>query len=307
MTQGLTKPIPLDTDVTLAADSEYIAPSQSAVKAYVDNRLSAADAEDLTDGGPTTLHSHAGGSGHTIQEEGTPLTARANLNFVGAGVTVTDDSGNNATVVTVPIATAQSMGDLIEGSSNKATPVDADRFGFWDSVADILKYVTWAQIKTTLKAYFDTLYQGLDAELTALAGLTSAANKVPRFSGSGTAALIDVEFGTWTPTGTTGTNVAAMTVELCHYIRVGDEVYFHGAVQIDTTAVGAFTCYLSLPIASNFSANDDANGNGTQPGTGIPNIISIREDQTNDRLQLDGYAQVNTNVFYRLSGGYIIK
>jgi len=42
-----------------------------------------------------------GGSAHIIQEEGTPLTARANLNFVGAGVTVTDDEGNNASVVTI--------------------------------------------------------------------------------------------------------------------------------------------------------------------------------------------------------------
>jgi hypothetical protein len=42
------------------------------------------------------------GVGHTIQDEGTPLTQRANLNFVGAGVTVTDDSVHDASVVTIP-------------------------------------------------------------------------------------------------------------------------------------------------------------------------------------------------------------
>ncbi len=42
-----------------------------------------------------------GTNGHTIQDEGTPLTQRANLNFVGAGVAVTDDAGNDASVVTI--------------------------------------------------------------------------------------------------------------------------------------------------------------------------------------------------------------
>lgn len=41
------------------------------------------------------------GGGHTIEDEGTPLTQRTKLNFVGSGVAVTDDSGDDATVVTI--------------------------------------------------------------------------------------------------------------------------------------------------------------------------------------------------------------
>ncbi len=41
------------------------------------------------------------GGGHAIQDEGTPLTQRANLDFVGDGVTVTDDEANDKTIVTI--------------------------------------------------------------------------------------------------------------------------------------------------------------------------------------------------------------
>ncbi len=42
-----------------------------------------------------------GGSGHTIQNETTPLTARANMNFTGAGVTAADNAGAGTTDVTI--------------------------------------------------------------------------------------------------------------------------------------------------------------------------------------------------------------
>lgn len=60
----------------------------------------------VNDAGDTiTLASTGGGGGsggHVIQDEGTPLTARANLNFVGPGVTAADDLANARTTVTIP-------------------------------------------------------------------------------------------------------------------------------------------------------------------------------------------------------------
>jgi hypothetical protein len=113
--------------------------------------------------------------------------------------------------------------------------------------------------------------------------------------------------GTWTPTLTSVTNIASSGAFLCNYIRVGSQVFFNGRVNIAVTAIGAFTIRMTIPIASNFTAADDANGNGTQPGTGVPNIFSIRENQANDDLQLDGYAQATGTITYRFAGGYIIK
>ena len=57
--------------------------------------------------------------------------------------------------------TAQRIGDLVNGATEKTTPVDADMVGLMDSAAsNILKKLSWANIKATLKTYFDTLYFG---------------------------------------------------------------------------------------------------------------------------------------------------
>lgn len=54
--------------------------------------------------------------------------------------------------------TTTTAGALINGATAKTTPVDADYVGLMDSAAsNILKKLSWANIKATLKTYFDSL------------------------------------------------------------------------------------------------------------------------------------------------------
>jgi hypothetical protein len=55
----------------------------------------------------------------------------------------------------------------IVAATAKATPVDADSFGYVDSEdSNALKKFTWANIKAALKTYFDTLYAAASSVLS---------------------------------------------------------------------------------------------------------------------------------------------
>jgi hypothetical protein len=57
------------------------------------------------------------------------------------------------------VTDAGNVGSSIHGATAKTTPVDADTLALIDSAAsNVLKKLTWANVKATLKTYFDTLY-----------------------------------------------------------------------------------------------------------------------------------------------------
>ena len=64
--------------------------------------------ERLGDGGGGASSSSPTSDGHIIADEGTALTQRSTLDFVGAGVTATDSAGK--TIVTIPVG-ADNLGD----------------------------------------------------------------------------------------------------------------------------------------------------------------------------------------------------
>lgn len=108
----------------------------------------------LTISGNTTL----GGGSHSGTNTGDQTSVTGNAGTATALQTgrtidgVTFDGTANITVI-APGTNA---------ASSKATPVDADELPLVDSAAsNVLKKLTWANLKATLKTYFDTLYLAL--------------------------------------------------------------------------------------------------------------------------------------------------
>ncbi len=127
--------------------------------------------DDLTDG--TTYKQYSA-------TEKTKLAAISGTN-TGDQTTITGNAGT-----ATKLATARAIdGVNFDGSAPitviapathaataKTTPVDADETNIADSAASFgLKKVTWANIKATLKTYFDALYPTVDASGVALASV----------------------------------------------------------------------------------------------------------------------------------------
>ena len=111
--------------------------------------------------------------------------------------------------------------------------------------------------------------------------------------------------GTYTPTLTNVTNISASTAYSCQYMRVGNVVNVSGRVDIDATAAAATELGMSLPVASDFAANEKCAGTGASL-TALDDAIVIRADATNNRAQFVFTATdvANTSRFFQFQ--YVI-
>ena len=95
----------------------------------------------------------------------TTLTADRDINWPNAAGTIALTNDSRFTDERVP--TAAGLAAKITAATSKATPVDADEIPLADSAASFgLKKLTWANLKATVKTYFDTLYVALTGNQT---------------------------------------------------------------------------------------------------------------------------------------------
>jgi hypothetical protein len=205
----------LDTDSSFAANSDSKVPSQKAVKAAINALLAANDAVVLKGAIDCSANPNypAADAGHEYRVSVAGKIGGASGTNVEAGdilLCITDGtaSGDQATVgsawsiIQVNLDGAVTITNLptnlasaIHAATSKGTPVDNDELLITDSAASyVLKKLTWANLKATVKTYLDTLYQPLKTILTSLGNLSIVAGDI--IYGSGTAAVARLAKGT---------------------------------------------------------------------------------------------------------------
>lgn len=117
---------------------------------------------------------------------------------------------------------------------------------------------------------------------------------------------VELASGTYTPTLTNVANLDASTAFACQYTRVGNVVTVSGKVSVDPTAGAATQLGISLPIASDVSANEKVAG--TSNASAIAGqSAAVLGDATNNRAQMEWIASDVTNQPMYFSFTYSIE
>ena len=115
-----------------------------------------------------------------------------------------------------------------------------------------------------------------------------------------------VTSGTYTPTLTNTTNVAASTAFVARYIRVGSQVTVYGTANIDPTLAAPTTTVMkiSLPIASDFTGSAQCAGVAIDGPSSQVGAISA--DATDNVASLTYPATSTAEATWRYTFGYTV-
>lgn len=314
-----------DQTITLTSDVTGSGTGSFATT-IANNAVSNAKAADMDT--QTIKGRNTAGTGDPEDLNVTTVTAMLNA-MVGAGGSagtkglVPQPPANSQNNVLTGDATFKNVGSIIDNATTKTTPVDADTVALSDSAASAaLKKLSWANIKATLKSYFDTLYLALPGA-NGIAVRTSATTSVNRTI-TGTSGLIDVTDGdgvSGNPTlavnlnnGTNSWN-STYTTTARSYANIGPPMRLTGLdtgtyLVMCTVTIGHsasnVSCFMSLYAGSTGSPSQVANTQiscaPTQGGTSIEPAMTTHGIVTitgTDIIEPRFYSASGTLTIYR--------
>lgn len=135
--------------------------------------VSDADGKLTTSAATATEVGYLSGVTSALQMQINAKAPLASPTFTGTPAAPTAAAATNTTQVATTAFVVAEIAAAPHAATSKTTPVDADEIPLIDTEAsNVLKKLTWANLKATAKTYFDTLYQPLNTYLSAIAALS---------------------------------------------------------------------------------------------------------------------------------------
>lgn len=114
------------------------------------------------------------------------------------------------------------------------------------------------------------------------------------------ALINNVDSGTYTPTVAGSVNITSVTAYVCSYMKVGNIVTVAGRVDVDPTSTGNTQFEMTLPIASDFTNQNQCAGtcNIFSGSTSNDTIYAIMANSSSNRALFAGASKLSTPDYF---------